>query len=179
MRGLPWATEAQSSVERWYGTHLRIVPSEGWGCWALCPPTPTLHWLKDAWGWSHWQFWSLSKLASAAEKVSGWALQLLCGNLSARTRGLLGPDQTVGSVWTGPYLHTDDPQFLAQCQAGSERMHTTWPRDKGLFTCLYPPLGHELLMGVSVSTFSLYSSTQGRPGNQQILTEGLLHEWCK
>lgn len=33
-------------------------------------------------------------------------------------------------------------------------MHATWFREKGLFTCLYPPSGHELLMGHFYINFS-------------------------
>lgn len=46
-------------------------------------------------------------------------------------------------------------------------VHATWPRGKGLFTCLYPPLGHELLMATIHTSLPSYPGTQGRPDNQQ------------
>lgn len=72
MSGLPpWVAEAQPSVERWRSTQLGVVPPTGRGSWGAYPPTPTLCWLRAAQGQALLHFWSLTKLASAAEKVSG------------------------------------------------------------------------------------------------------------
>lgn len=72
MGGLPlWVAEAQPSVERWYRTQLRVVLPMGQGSWGVYPPSPTLHRLRAALERAPLHFWSLTKLASAAEKVSG------------------------------------------------------------------------------------------------------------
>ena len=61
----------------------------------------------------------------------------------------------------GPYLNTAHAQGLAQCPADSNRTHTTRSKDKNLFTCLCPPLGHQLLMSSVSVHFSFILQHQG------------------
>lgn len=61
----------------------------------------------------------------------------------------------------GPYLNTTHAQGLARCPTDSNRTHTTCGKDKDLFTCLCPPLGHQFLMGSVSVHFSFILQHQG------------------